>query len=141
MKTGLMTGQRRGAGPVLVVEDDRDIREAMAELLEDQGYQCILAADAVEAVEALSHATPSLLLVDLLMPGMNGIDLVTRLRADPRWSRLPMVIMTAGGDRVIGVDLESLNVPILTKPVELGSLAQLLARHSGGSVELTERGD
>ena len=125
------------AGAVLLVEDDSDLRQAMAELLQAHGYDCILAHDGLDALEALRRQTPSLLLVDLLMPIMNGVELITRLRGDARWSDLPIVVMTAAGGRIIGVDLESLNVPVLRKPVDLASLAQILARHCGGGAEAT----
>ena len=116
-----------GAGPVLVVEDDPDVRQAMAELLEDGGYECILAEHGLEALETLRRRTPSLVLTDLLMPVMNGVELIDRLRRDARWSHLPVVVMTAAGERIIGVDLESLNVPVLKKPVDVATLAQVLA--------------
>jgi DNA-binding response OmpR family regulator len=51
---------RSGAGPVLIVEDDRDIRQALAELLDDEGYDCIFAENGLEALETLSLRTPSL---------------------------------------------------------------------------------
>ena len=116
-------------GPVLVVEDDPDIRQALAELLEDEGYECMLAQDGLAALETLGRRIPSLLLVDLLMPGMNGAELIARVRRDDRWSHLPIVIMTAAGERIIGVELESLNAPVLRKPVDVAKLAQLVARH------------
>jgi CheY-like chemotaxis protein len=122
-----------GTGPVLVVEDDPDIRQAMAELLEDDGYECVLAEHGLDALEALRRTTPSLLLVDLVMPVMNGAELIARLRKDARWSNLPIVVMTAGGERIVGVDLETLNVAVLSKPVDIASLVQVLAEHSSVS--------
>jgi CheY-like chemotaxis protein len=119
-----------GRGPVLVVEDDPDIRQAMADLLEDDGYECMLAEHGLDALEALRQRTPSLLLVDLVMPVMNGVELIDRLRGDARWRKLPIVVMTAEGQRIIGVDLESLNVRVLKKPVDIASLAQVVAEHS-----------
>ena len=118
-----------GSGPVLVVEDDADIRQAIAELLEDDGYECMLAEHGLDALETMRRRTPSLLLIDLLMPVMNGVELITRLRADARWSHLPVVVMTAEGQQIIGVDLDSLNVRVLKKPVDIASLAQVVARH------------
>jgi CheY-like chemotaxis protein len=143
MKTGRIADQMANAGgrrpgPVLLVENDRDIRQAMTELLEDEGYECIVAEHGHAALDVLSRQMPSLLLIDLLMPIMNGVELITRLRRDPRWSDLPMVVMTAAGDRIIGVDVESLNVPVLRKPVEIGSLVQVLARQSDAAVERRE---
>ena len=119
-----------GVGPVLLVEYDPDIGPAMAELMEDEGYDCILAENGVDALEILGRRTPSLLLVDLLMPGMNGVELIAHVRRDARWSDLPIVVMTAAGENILGLQLESLNLPILRKPVDLASLAQVLARHS-----------
>ena len=125
-----------GAGPVLLVEDDPDIGPALAELLEEEGYDCILAASGLDALEILGGRTPSLLLVDLLMPGMNGVDLIAHVRRDARWSDLPIVVMTAAGENIFGLQLESLNVPVLRKPVDLASLTQLLARHSRVGAEM-----
>ena len=119
-----------GRGPVLLVEDNPDIGPALAELLEEEGYDCIVAASGLDALEILGGRTPSLLLVDLLMPGMNGVDLIAHVRRDARWSDLPIVVMTAAGDNIFGLELESLNVPVLRKPVDLASLTELLARHS-----------
>jgi CheY-like chemotaxis protein len=118
-----------GVGPVLVVEDDPDIRQAIAELLEDEGYECILAEHGLDALETLRRRTPSLVLTDLLMPVMDGVELIARVRADTRWSHLPIVVMTAAGDRIIGVEVESLNVPVLRKPVDVANLAQVISRH------------
>jgi len=122
---------------VLLVEDDADIRSAMAELLHDGGYDFIMAEHGLDALEALDRQTPSLLLTDLLMPVMNGVELIARLRDEPRWADLPIVVMTAAGDRIIGVELESLNLPVLKKPVDVGDLAQMLARYSVASAEQT----
>jgi len=137
MPNGKLAAGSRTAGPVLLVEDDADIRGAMAELLQDEGYDFILAEHGLDALEALDRQTPSLLLTDLLMPVMNGVELIARLRDEPRWADLPIVVMTAAGDRIIGVELESLNLPVLKKPVDVEDLAQMLARYSGASAEQT----
>lgn len=123
---------------MLVVEDDPDIRQALGELLRDEGYDCILAEHGLAAIETLRLETPSLVLIDLLMPVMNGVELITRLRGDERWSDLPIVVMTAAGDQIIGVELDNLNVAVLRKPVEIATLEQMLARYSRTSAELAE---
>ena len=63
---------------------------------------------------------------------------ITQLRRDQRWNDLPMVIMTAAGDRIIGVDLESLNIPVLRKPLEIGTLARVLAQQSDAGIERSD---
>ena len=127
-----------GTALVLVVEDDPDIRQAMAELLQDEGYECLLAQHGVDALEILDHHRPSLLLVDLLMPVMNGVELIARVRGDGRWSDLHIVVMTAAGERIIGVDLDSLKLPVLRKPVDVASLSAMLARHAGVHTEASQ---
>jgi CheY-like chemotaxis protein len=138
MRARELVAGSRGAQPVLVVEDDPDIRQALAELIEDEGYDCLVAENGIAALETLSRRTPSLLLTDLLMPVMNGVELIARLQRDARWSSLPVVVMTGAGDRIVGVDLESLNVPILRKPVDIASLEQILAHHTRVDAELPE---
>jgi CheY-like chemotaxis protein len=121
-----LPGTARSA-PVMIVEDDDDVRNAMAELLEGEGYDLVVAQNGVEALEALREQRPSLVLVDLLMPVMNGVELIGRLRSEAAWRDIPVVVMTAANDRIVGLDVESLNVPVLKKPVDLASLAQVLA--------------
>ena len=123
---------------MLVVEDDADIRQAIGELLEDEGYDCLLAQHGADALETLGRRTPSLLLVDLLMPVMDGVELINRLRRDERWSQLPIVVMTAAGDKIIGVELETLNVPVLTKPVDVANLAEMVARYTHAKQHVAE---
>jgi Response regulator containing CheY-like receiver, AAA-type ATPase, and DNA-binding domains len=75
----LMFGRSRS---VLIVEDDGDLRRALAELLEDEGYQCLHANNGIEALTGLKIQRADLLIADLLMPLMNGVDLLARLRQD-----------------------------------------------------------
>ena len=123
-------------GPVLIVEDDPDIRQALAELLEEAGYECILAEHGLDALGTLAQVTPSLLLVDLLMPVMNGVELIDHVRRDARLRNLPIIVMTAAGDEIFGVELESLNVRVLRKPIDIGDLSKMLAGESRASPEL-----
>jgi len=67
----------------------------------------------------------------------DAVELIARLRDEPRWADLPIVVMTGAGDRIIGVDLESLNLPVLKKPVDVADLAQMLARYSGAKSSTT----
>ena len=124
-----MRGLRRS---VLIVEDDDDLRQAVAELIEDQGYACRHARSGIEAMAALELERPDLLIADLIMPLMSGIDLLARLREHPSYRDIPVIAMTAASDRMIGVKL---NVPVLNKPIDLPVLSQMLARYCplGGS--------
>ena len=111
---------------VLIVDDDRDVRDAMAELLSDEGYECLQARNGLEALAILKVERPGLLLVDLIMPIMNGVDLLARLRQDPALCEIPVIAMTAANDRMVGVKLDG---PVLHKPIDLTLLSQMLAQY------------
>ena len=118
-----MFGQSRS---VLLVEDDGDLRQALADLLESEGYACRHARDGIEALAAVNLEPPDLLIADLLMPLMSGIDLLARLREHPSYRDIPVIAMTAANDRVLGVKLD---VPVLHKPIDVPLLRQMLARY------------
>ena len=111
---------------VLIVDDDRDVRDAMAELLSDEGYECLQARNGLEALAILKVERPGLLLVDLIMPIMNGVDLLARLHQDPALCEIPVIAMTAANDRMVGVKLDG---PVLHKPIDLTLLSQMLAQY------------
>ncbi|MBU8897246.1 response regulator [Corallococcus sp. H22C18031201] len=83
-------------GSVLVVEDDDDIRAAVAEILEGEGYDVAIAANGREALDELATMrAPGLILLDLMMPVMNGHEFLTHLRAQARFRDVPVLVLTA----------------------------------------------
>lgn len=88
---------------VLVVDDDPDVTEYFASFLGDNGYLVASASNAAEAVIAVDTFTPDAVLIDVMMPGRSGLDLLVKLRRHPRWSDLPIVMIT-GDDRVLQDD-------------------------------------
>lgn len=83
---------------ILVVDDHSVSRECTAKLLRNQGYEVIRAASATDALELLDHCPADLALVDVLMPGMNGLDLLKELKGAQKWERLPVVMVTGVAD-------------------------------------------
>ncbi|MEW6143103.1 MAG: response regulator [Chloroflexota bacterium] len=82
---------------ILVVDDDPDIREALSMILESQGYQVVTAQDGIEALANLKAETPDLMILDLLMPKMDGFAVCKELK-HPRWSKhaeVPILILTS----------------------------------------------
>ncbi len=82
---------------ILIVDDDPDIRDALTMILEAQGYQVATAKDGVDGLASLKTQKPDLLILDLLMPRMDGFAVCKELQ-DPRWSKfkdMPILILTS----------------------------------------------
>lgn len=92
---------------ILIVEDEPAIREMIAFALRTQSYQPICAQDGKEAIAAISEKIPDLILLDWMLPGMSGIDLVKRFRKESNTRDIPIIMLTAKGDetdRIMGFD-------------------------------------
>jgi DNA-binding NtrC family response regulator len=114
-------------GRILVVEDEVNARAALVELLREEGYVVEAAADAFAALDKVATFSPDLVLTDLTMPGMDGLQLLARLQdADPD---LPAVLVTASGAADTAVRAGQLGArDCLVKPVNMGELSLVLER-------------
>jgi chemotaxis protein histidine kinase CheA/ActR/RegA family two-component response regulator len=121
---------------VLVVDDSMSVRRAVATLLEDQGYEVALARDGLEAVKALEAARPDVLLTDLEMPNMNGLELTAHLRSRPELAALPVIMITSRSMDKHRRQALSAGVDVyLTKPYTDFELLQHVATAVTGRVE------
>jgi len=115
---------------ILLVEDERDLARAVARELETEGYTVWQAASGAEALSLLADRRPSLMILDWMLPGLSGLDVLRQLRQDPAVSAsaaaLPVLMLTARGsemDRVVGLELGADDY--MTKPF---SMRELIAR-------------
>lgn len=114
------------AANILLVEDEPAIQELIAVNLLRAGHQVLRAADAETALRLVREALPDLVLVDWMLPGMNGVELARRLRADERTRSVPIIMLTARGEEVDKITgLESGADDYVTKPF---SPRELVAR-------------
>jgi phosphate regulon transcriptional regulator PhoB len=93
---------------VLVIDDERDIVALLRYHLEKAGFQCLEAMDGATALRLIREQHPDLLLLDLMLPGMDGLEICRRLRQDATTARLPIVMLTAKAeevDRVVGLEV------------------------------------
>ncbi len=84
---------------ILVADDNDQIREALRVTLESEGYDIVEANDGIEALDVSSEQTPDVILLDISMPRMNGIEALKRLKAFSVTQNIPVVMVTALADR------------------------------------------
>ena len=110
---------------ILIVDDDDAIRETIQMALELEHYPTAVAGDGAQALEWLrKNPAPFLILLDLMMPVMDGWELFDKLRKDERLARVPVVVITAFGRELGSVG----QLPILKKPIDLDDLLRVVSR-------------
>lgn len=80
---------------VLVADDDPDILDLVRYRLERSGYSVATASDGTEAVKLAGELSPALVVVDVMMPGLNGFEVTRRIRDEPGTARIPVILLTA----------------------------------------------
>ncbi|NDQ56728.1 MAG: response regulator [Acidipila sp.] len=126
---------------VLIVEDDKDIVELVRYNLEKEGYQVASAADGLGALAHVKKSAPDLVILDLMLPKLSGLEVCREVRRDVALNRLPILMLTARGDeadRVVGLEMGADDY--VTKPFsprELVARVKALLRRTepGGDVE------
>ena len=111
---------------ILVVEDEPGIQEVLKFNLSQQGHDVIVAGDGEDALSLLRGALPDLILLDWMLPGISGVDVARRVRADSRLKNIPIIMLTARTDerdKVLGLDTGADDY--ITKPF---SPRELMAR-------------
>src|SRR6476660_3020706 len=113
----------RDPARILVVDDVPDNVDILQMRLESQGYEVVTAGDGVEALEKIRALLPDRVLLDIMMPKMDGIETVKRLKADTSLPFIPVILVTAksdGADVVAGLESGG---DYLTKPVDHAALS------------------
>jgi two-component system phosphate regulon response regulator PhoB len=94
---------------ILIVDDEDDIRELIAvNLLREEDYKLLEAANGLEALEQARKQRPDLIILDLMLPGMDGLTVYSNLREDPRTKSIPVIMLTARGrleEKIAGLEL------------------------------------
>jgi len=93
---------------VLVVDDEKDIIELVSYNLEKEGFKVISATDGEKALESVSSEEPAIIILDLMLPGIDGLDVCRELKRNDQTSSIPIIMLTAKGeesDIVIGLEL------------------------------------
>ena len=113
---------------VLVVDDDPNALDLIGRTLQEAGVKIVTATDGREALKLARTLKPAAITLDVLMPGMDGWEVLRELRADPETRDVPVIMVTMTDDRSLGYALGA--TEILTKPVQRAQLVELLERYA-----------
>ena len=124
------------AGPVvLVIDDDPAVRELMQRSLVKDGYRVEVAADGRTGLEMAKRLKPSVITLDVMMPGTDGWAVLTSLKADPETANIPVIMMTIVDDKNMGFALGAADY--FTKPIDWQRLTGALKKHRQPTVSQT----
>jgi CheY-like chemotaxis protein len=119
---------------VLMVDDDELQQKLVARILEAENYRLISASNGVEALSVLRKTRPDVVLMDFMMPEMDGIETTQRLKAVPQFAKLPVIMITGQSDREVVIDsLKAGATGFLVKPFERDALIAKLRQVMNGA--------
>ena len=108
---------------IFVLDDEPDLLLALSVRLGAAGFSCETARDSAEGLEQIRRRSPDLIITDLVMPGIDGYELLRRLRADPHTAGIPVIAITALPKPVLDQHAEELHgLSVIRKPFEFGEL-------------------
>jgi len=110
------------AEKVLVVDVERQIRDLLHTSFSEEGFQVVTASNGEEAIELAKRENPQVILLDIEMPGVDGIETCKRLKAEEKTRLIPVIMMTTLGDRDIEAYLEGA-ADVVNKPFDIKQLA------------------
>jgi len=143
-QTTVESSRERVRHKVLVVEDEGDIRELIRYNLAQEGFAVEEAADGAEALDRIERRKPDLLLLDLMLPHMSGLELCQRLRANAETTKLPIIVVTAKSaevDRILGLEMGADDYVVKPfSPREVVARVKALLRRTSPALEPDSRG-
>jgi CheY-like chemotaxis protein len=112
---------------ILIVDDDEQATTLLERVLAIKGHEATSLNDSAETLQVVSSSPPDLILLDLMMPEPNGFEVCKMLRADPKFAKLPIVIITAMDDNASKENAYAAGAnDYLTKPFRIDALAQAI---------------
>ncbi|MFC8359486.1 response regulator [Streptomyces griseorubiginosus] len=130
------------SGRVLVVDDNKVIRQLIRVNLELEGLEVVTAADGVECLDVVHEVQPDVVTLDVVMPRLDGLRTAAQLRSDPRTAHLPLAIVSACTQHEVDSGLDVGVDAFLAKPFEPAELVRLVRRLMEGAEQArTDQGD
>lgn len=113
-------------GTIFIMDDDLALQTVLEYALRDAGYDVVLARDGQEGLEMLQKLTPSMVISDIMMPNMDGVEAFQRIKERLQDNGIPIIIMTALNRKPWFADLEAEGAVILQKPFEVERLIDMI---------------
>lgn len=108
---------------ILIIDDDPHMGVILTRILMRHGFQVLFAQNGASGIEQVETNRPDLVLLDIVMPGMDGVEVARRLRAEPRFAGMPIVFLTAFWPAVGRHEAEAVNVDgFISKPFDIDDL-------------------
>jgi len=117
---------------ILIVDDEQDIVESLSFMLQSQGYETICAYDGEEGLKLAKEAAPDLIMLDVMMPKINGYKICRLLKYDAKYKNIPVIMLTARSqesDKLIGEETGA--DEYITKPFEFNDVLECLQKYTG----------
>jgi CheY-like chemotaxis protein/anti-sigma regulatory factor (Ser/Thr protein kinase) len=131
----LIPGRPGEPRTVLVIDDDPNALDLLGRTLQSTGHRVVTASDGQEALRLARTLQPAAITLDVVMPGMDGWEVLRELKLDPETRDIPVLMVTMTDDRETGYALGA--TEFLTKPIERGRLVQMLERYAGEMLRRT----
>jgi CheY-like chemotaxis protein len=122
-------GSKSHKDTILVIDDDPAVRDLMSRYLTKSGLQPVTAANGEEGLKLAKQIHPRIITLDVVMPGTDGWEILTRLKSDPELASIPVIMVTIVDNEVHGMKLGASSYVV--KPVDRDLLAELIKKHRG----------
>lgn len=119
---------------ILLVEDDADVREFIRATLESEGYEVLTAANGIKLISNIRVDRPDLILLDIMLPWVDGYELCKAVKAHPEYRRIPVVFVSVrNSPDEIQAGLSCGADDYVTKPIEIDPFLETIAKHVNGA--------
>lgn len=115
-------------GTIFIIDDDLSLQNILSIALRNAGYDVVLARDGLEGLRMLEHISPSLVISDIMMPNMDGVETFQRIKERLQDNGIPIFLITALNRKPWFADLEAEGAVIIQKPFEVRHLVELIDR-------------
>ena len=123
---------------ILIADDDRSFTHLLSTFLKAKGYSVTVASDAMQALQAVMRSLPDAIILDIVMPGGSGVDMLKRLKTSTKTNKIPVIVVTGSADASLPKTVKNLGADeFLRKPLNFEPLHQMLSKLLGGPAEET----